>query len=39
MGGEYNRCRTYHVKLTFKPLSNNEVKEIELTKYLLNKLK
>jgi hypothetical protein len=36
---EYNRCRAYREMLTYKPLTNNAVQEIELRKYLLNKLK
>ena len=36
---EYNRCGPYREMLTDKPLTNNAVQEIELRKYLLNKLK
>jgi hypothetical protein len=38
---EFNRCRTYSEMLTYKPLTNNEVQEIDIykIKYFLNKLK
>jgi hypothetical protein len=32
-------CIPYREILTYKPLTNNAVQEIELRKYLLNKLK
>ena len=36
---EYNRCRLDREMLTYKPLTNNAVQDIELRKYLLKKLK
>jgi hypothetical protein len=36
---EYNRCRAYREMLTYKPLTNNAVQEIELRKYLKSQIK
>ncbi|CDQ78334.1 unnamed protein product [Oncorhynchus mykiss] len=35
---EYNRCRPYREMLTYKPLTNNAVQEMELRKYLRTSL-